>query len=86
MDLLQEKMSNIEEVENWDGTSPEQSKIEQEVRLRLAESMDAGNYSLDSEKTRIARDYVKYMHHQRKLLDKRKKEREARYAEHEKER
>lgn len=46
--------------------------------------MDAGNYSLNSEKTKIAKDYVKYMQQQRRLLENRKKERYAKYEEQEK--
>lgn len=37
--------------------------------------MDANNYLLGSEKTKIAREYVKHMHHQRRLYEKRKNER-----------
>ena len=48
--------------------------------------MDANNYALDSEKTKIARNYVRHMNRQRRLLDKRRKEREGRYKEHEAER
>ena len=43
--------------------------------------MDANNYSLDSEKTKIARNYVRHMNRQRKLFEKRKNEREHRYEE-----
>lgn len=41
--------------------------------------MDYNNYSLDSEKTKIAKDYVRYMQQQKRLIDNRKKERKARY-------
>lgn len=41
--------------------------------------MDYNNYALSSEKTKIARQYVKHMQRQRQLLEKRKKEREQRY-------
>ncbi len=41
--------------------------------------MDSNNYALNSERTKIAKDYVKHMQKQRMILEKRKKERQAQY-------
>lgn len=50
------------------------------------ENIDASSFALDSERTKIAREYVHYMQQQRRSFDKRKKERQAKYEEEEKER
>lgn len=73
LDILNEKMANFEAVESWQGPSQSEKNLNEQLHKRIAESMDAANFSLDSEKTKIARDYVRYMHQQRRLLEKRKK-------------
>lgn len=80
-------MAKFDVIESWNGDyTPNEKKIEEEIQRKIGESMDAGNFAMDSEKTKIARDYVRYMQQQRKSLEQRKNERQARYEQHEKER
>lgn len=72
LDILHDKMMNLEAIDHWDQLDDD-SRIQEELQKKIAESMDAGNYALDSEKTKIAKDYVKYMQQQRKYLHKRQK-------------
>ena len=55
-------------------------RIEREVERRLVEGLDSNTYALDSDKTKIASEYVRHMHRQRRLFEKRKNERDGRYA------
>jgi hypothetical protein len=72
LDILHDKMLNLEAIDHWDQLDDD-SRLQEELQKKIAESMDAGNYALDSEKTKIAKDYVKYMQQQRKYLHKRQK-------------
>lgn len=73
-------MTDLEIIDNWNGSTPEEENLQLEIQRKFSESVDTANYALDSEKTKIAKDYIKYIHQQRRLLEKRKKEREDRYA------
>jgi hypothetical protein len=41
------------------------------------ENIDAHTYSLHSERTKIAKEYVRHMHQHRKSFEERRKERKA---------
>ena len=49
----------------------EKEKTVEEINKKLQENLDLVNYGLKSEKTKIAKDYVKHMTEQRKEMKKR---------------
>lgn len=53
MDILNDRMSMMEHIDDNDLGENEKA-MEEEVRRRVAESMDADNYLLGSERTKIA--------------------------------
>ena len=54
MDILNDKMNVMEHLDDPD-LGEDEKLVEEEVRRRVAENMDANNYLLSSEKTKIAR-------------------------------
>ena len=45
---------------------PKNSESIEAINKKIEENLDLANYGLESEKTKIAKDYVKYMSEQRR--------------------
>jgi hypothetical protein len=53
------------------------SEEEADMQRRVMENIDAQTYSLHSERTKIAQDYVRHLNKQRRSLELRRRQREA---------
>lgn len=84
MDILHHKIEELGNIQAWD--LDEDKHVAEQIQKKLMENMDAGNYALQAEKTKIAKDYVKHMQQQRVYFEKRRKERQAKLEQQELER
>lgn len=71
--------SKLEDFEQLSAVEAAPSAEEEELQRRVIENIDAHTYSLQSERTKIAQEYVKHLQHQRRSFEVRRKERQARY-------
>ena len=55
-----------------------------DLKSKIKEYADPNNFNLNSEKTKIAHDYVKHLHQQKLLILKKMREREQKRSQREK--